>query len=1400
MNSQLFQLVKAAVKFDVNDCPDENTCQHLQAIYERDHHRSLSLPALLPLSDDDTTARPFETLSFSEPSSQLVLNPIHTSLLSIVESPTSEEHNENVSSHSESHSESEHSPTEKEIPVNLEEKNKRACEMIAKTFDLVPEDVTRFFGEYPCYLIRNVLCKGYMYVTDRYVCFYSIIPRTNLESIEQTGFMAKKSRRRKQFVTYWFVLKGSVLSWYSNPQDIYYPVSNIDLKTVSSVVSAGPTTFKVSTLSKTYTFQTTSPQALKEWIKSLNEVVFRCKFDGEEVKIVLPMQNITAADLSSRWDEDGEDSNEQQTNTRMSFDGHEPDGILLKVAEVEDGKKSSDEYYFAYFRDTLRVYNEIRLLIPASSESDAPDDSPTELISHRTGISVTSPIKNLPIIRKLTHRRSNSDLTNSASPQIVVTVTSPTTAQPVARPPIDMNMLPPYPPTTDSAVNVTPHHQETVPSPSDTQNVSDPSTAPSILSTSVPKATTTWWPISGRGHKKTSSLDISATTNSPNNDFKDHLTDSASLPRSSSSEATSQNPSSQSWWPRRPPRKMPSIDFRLTKSFNKSFNSSSSNPSSSASLNSSTNASSSNPVILPSQSPTEPLSPTSPTTPSHSVSLEPKNEEFRKTFSLPANETVKAEATAYLVKFIPRIGKIYVSDGFLCFRGTVVGIRTKAKIPLSSIRKTSLESTVFYYGLLVQTKDQNDIYFEFHTFEARKRIFDALNHQMLLLSLSPGSTDNEDFVDTTSESEGGTSEYNVFDQSFGEVVNGENSENEEDKNNDDSTESQTNGNKRPKLGKRRPKGLTGDRLRKHSSILHEIHSKDKHFKPKLSKTQIETLPQLLSPTEVVSIPPLPPMHITILTIGTRGDVQPFIALSKGLMKHGHKCRIATHKEYQDWIEGHGIEFREVKGDPAEIMRLCVDNGMFTVSFIREVFQKFRGWLDELLESSYYACQGTNLLIESCSAMNAGYHIAEKLGIPLFRSMFMPWTRTRFYPHPFAVQEISMGPGYNYMSYTLDQLIWLASRHIVNKWRKNILQLPSLGPLAFDPSDIPFLYGFSRHVVVPPSDWSDWVHTCGYWFLDNPDLKWTPPQSLLDFLAVDPKKTVYIGFGSIVVPDPDLLTRTVVSAVEKAGVRAILSKGWSDRHSASKKQSPSDAVQESYPDCIYPLKSVPHDWLFKRVAGVVHHGGSGTVAAGIRAGVPTVVSPFFGDQYFWASRLQELGAGVWLKKLTVDKLSAALTQITSDDKMIEKAKVLGEKVRNENGVQNAIQNIYRDYHIARQVIKSLQTQHQQQNQQNLPTPNESYPPGLPTSQLDGMPIQHEEIQMVELNITNNRPDDDNKVGEISEVSKLEEVEKESQPAVTSTSPLSLLSSSWGRPKIKTRSRSGSKGSSPGLGPL
>jgi len=200
-------------------------------------------------------------------------------------------------------------------------------------------------------------------------------------------------------------------------------------------------------------------------------------------------------------------------------------------------------------------------------------------------------------------------------------------------------------------------------------------------------------------------------------------------------------------------------------------------------------------------------------------------------------------------------------------------------------------------------------------------------------------------------------------------------------------------------------------------------------------------------------------------------------------------------------------------------------------------------------------------------------------------------------------------------------------------------------------------------------------------------KWTPPADLVEFLDASrkaKKKIVYIGFGSIVVSDPKAMTRCVIDAIVRSGVHAILSKGWSDR--LVKNSADVSEPEEPLPKQIYPIASIPHDWLFRRVDAACHHGGAGTTGASLRAGIPTIIRPFFGDQFFWADRVEALGIGTAIRKLTVESLAQALLTATTDQKQIDRARDVGGRIRAEDGVATAIEALYRDLEYARSLVK------------------------------------------------------------------------------------------------------------------
>lgn len=361
-------------------------------------------------------------------------------------------------------------------------------------------------------------------------------------------------------------------------------------------------------------------------------------------------------------------------------------------------------------------------------------------------------------------------------------------------------------------------------------------------------------------------------------------------------------------------------------------------------------------------------------------------------------------------------------------------------------------------------------------------------------------------------------------------------------------------------------------------------------------------------------------------------------------------------------------------------------------------------------SGFEACQGSDVVLAGPSAI-VGPHVAEALGLPFFFVMPMPWTRTKAFPHPFMTPNADLGGIYNELSYSLvDRAIYIALLITLNKWRKHVLGIPPTtlsGPV--DPTTVPTLYCYSPSVLPKPADWPENIHVCGYWFLKNPDVGWTPPHDLVEFLRRrgPGDRVVYVGFGSIVVPDPKALTKTVVDAVKKSKVRVILSKGWSGRKKEGHESAGQDDEDDLPKDLIYQVHSIPHDWLFPQLDAVVHHGGAGTVAAGLREGKPTAICPWFGDQNFWSTRVEQLGVGVAVRKLNANNLSSALTTITTDADMQAAAEELGKKIRAEDGLGVAVESFWKELPRARKIIEDLREQHQYASDLELRDPTRSF---------------------------------------------------------------------------------------------
>ncbi|KXJ86342.1 UDP-glucose,sterol transferase [Microdochium bolleyi] len=427
------------------------------------------------------------------------------------------------------------------------------------------------------------------------------------------------------------------------------------------------------------------------------------------------------------------------------------------------------------------------------------------------------------------------------------------------------------------------------------------------------------------------------------------------------------------------------------------------------------------------------------------------------------------------------------------------------------------------------------------------------------------------------------------------------------------------------------------------------------------------------------------LNIVVQVIGSRGDVQPFLALAAALQKGGHRVRIATHAQFSSFIldsndssvnDNNKLEFFPVGGDPADLMAYMVESPSLIpkMSQIRAgIIQRKREMYIEMLDGFWRSCvrpdpASSNPFVADAIIANppsfAHVHCAQALGIPVHLMFTMPWTSTAAFPHPLANIKFSKEDQKttNHASYAaVEFLTWQGLGDLVNAWRVETLGLepvPSTeGHRILESLQVPFTYCWSPSLVPKPSDWGPHIDISGFFFRDP--VPYTPPSDLEAFLKAG-QPPIYVGFGSIVVGGIEGLMTMVLSAIRTTGVRAIISRGWSN------------LTGEDSPNVFY-VGDCPHEWLFQRVSAVVHHGGAGTTACGLRYGKPTTIVPFFGDQPFWGAVVAEAGAGpepIPYCSLTSQKLIHAIQFCLSPGAVIA-ARRLADSMRMEDGVQAAV---------------------------------------------------------------------------------------------------------------------------------
>ncbi|SCB58551.1 UDP:flavonoid glycosyltransferase YjiC, YdhE family [Rhizobium aethiopicum] len=402
------------------------------------------------------------------------------------------------------------------------------------------------------------------------------------------------------------------------------------------------------------------------------------------------------------------------------------------------------------------------------------------------------------------------------------------------------------------------------------------------------------------------------------------------------------------------------------------------------------------------------------------------------------------------------------------------------------------------------------------------------------------------------------------------------------------------------------------------------------------------------------------MRVSIHTLGTRGDVQPYIALALGLIERGHRVQLAAPVQFESMVQDHGIGFAPLPGEFLAL--LDTPEGKAAIAGSKgfgsgiKLLKYVRPMMRTLLDAEWKAAQAftPDIFVHHPKAM-AVPHMAEALHRPFILASPLPgFTPTSAFPSPMLPFK-DLG-WFNRISHLAAiRGADLLFGKLLSNWRAEQLGLPRrrMPAIASDGT----LYAYSRHVVPVPPDWGSDVLVSGYWFLDSKN--WRPSDELAAFLT-EGEPPVYVGFGSMPGVDPVRMTAIIVEALARRGKRSILALGGGALSA------------EDRSGHVHVVRDAPHDRVFHEVSAVIHHGGAGTTAAALRAGKPMIICPFFGDQPFWGRRITDLGVGLSLERraLTVESLTAALAAM-DDTLMRRRAEAVGARIRSEDGVATAV---------------------------------------------------------------------------------------------------------------------------------
>lgn len=415
------------------------------------------------------------------------------------------------------------------------------------------------------------------------------------------------------------------------------------------------------------------------------------------------------------------------------------------------------------------------------------------------------------------------------------------------------------------------------------------------------------------------------------------------------------------------------------------------------------------------------------------------------------------------------------------------------------------------------------------------------------------------------------------------------------------------------------------------------------------------------------------MKITIVASGTRGDVQPMLALGKALQARGHVVCVLASSHFAAWIAQHGLRPATATVDIQAVMQSAggtawAEQGNDPMRQMRIMQTLVNQHGLALMDDAWQACQGAEVIFSSFTSDLYVASIAEKLGALHISTPLQPVLRaTRNGAAMSNAPQPNRESWLNYWvgKWLLEPVPWRLLGKLTNQFRQATLGLPPQTPHTVRQTlnRMRVIQGYSQHVAPHAADWPANLSTVGYWFLDDA-VDWQPAPALHAFLQAG-EPPIYIGFGSMAGANPQALTRLLIDAVIASGKRAVLQTGWAGLGASA------------LPPSIHLLERAPHNRLFPLMQAVVHHGGAGTTAESLRAGKPTIIVPHMADQPFWGRRVAALGAGpppIPRHKLNVAALTAAIRQATADAAIRQHAAHLGEQIRAEDGIGRAVELI------------------------------------------------------------------------------------------------------------------------------